>query len=169
MQAAIQQARALLTGAGATAISGPNPRSGGRALTGTSQNTTVANVTTAQEGIVSISIGPGTILIGERGLCTGVTGTGNNKTLVGCSGGTPFEVLTGTTNVDTNINTQSDIFQTVPTTSTYLTSQTYELNGTAPVAPPATPAPPSLWLTLTGGAAAGLTALTKRFRNRKES
>jgi hypothetical protein len=74
----------------------------------------------------------------------------------------------GQTNYNTNTNTQSDIFQTVTTTSTYLTSQTYELVGTPATAPPATPAPPSFWLALTGGAAAGVSALTKRLRIGRE-
>ena len=65
-------------------------------------------------------------------------------------------VLAGGQNVNINTNTQSDIFQTVTTTSTFLTSQTYELNGTAPTSPPATPAPPSLWLALGGIAASGI-------------
>ena len=153
VQTAIQQARAALTGAGANSISGPNPLANNRTLTGTTSSTVVNSTTTSQTVQSELTIGPGTILIGDRGLCASVTAPPNSS-VVGCSGGTSFTVLNGTSNVNTNANTQADIFQTVTTTSTFLTSQTYELNGTAAPAPPATPAPPSLWLTLTGGAAA---------------
>ena len=115
------------------------------------------------------SIGPSSILVGDRGLCTGLTGTAPARLPTGCPGGTPFNVLAGTSNINVNTNTQSDIFQTVTTTSTYQIAQTYELNGTAPTVPPATPVPPSLWLALTGVAAAGLFLLSKRRYETKES
>ena len=176
VQAAIQQARTQLTTAGAKSISGPNQLTNSRVLSGTSPTTTVNSTTTAQEVMVELTIGPGTAITGDRGLCEGITtipgitdGVLNRRVVFGCPGGTPYTILNNNSNINTNINTQSDIFQTVTTISTFLTSQTYELNGTAAPSPPATPAPPSFWLALTGGAATGLSALAKRFRNRKES
>jgi len=56
------------------------------------------------------------------------------------------------------------ITQTVTTTNTTLTSQVYELDGVPARIPPATPAPPSLLLALTGIAASGLYALRRRRR-----
>jgi hypothetical protein len=109
----------------------------------------------------------GTQLTGDLRLCTGPA-PAPNQMPIGCHGGTPFSVVAGSFNVNINTNTQSDIFQTVTTTSTYLTSQTYELNGTAPTSPPATPAPPSLWLALIGIAASGIYYM-KRKRNPNEA
>ena len=169
VQAAIQQARALLAGAGANSISGPNQQSGGRVLTGTSQATVVTRTDTTQAIGVQLVVGPGIQLTGDRGLCTGLTtvapSDGSGVVPSGCPGGTPFTVLNGNQNINTNLNTQSDIFQTVTTTSAFLTSQTYELNGTAAPAPPATPAPPSFWLSLAGLAATGLFAFSRRSAN----
>ncbi len=165
VQAAVQQVRTLLTGAGANSISGPNPLASGRTLTGTSQATVVSRTDTSQVVGVQLVVGPDIQLTGDRGLCAGLTALPLGGFVpTGCPSGIPFTVLNGDSNVNVNTNTQSDIFQTVTTTSTFLTSASYELNGTAAPAPPATPAPPSFWLALTGGAAAGLTALTKRFR-----
>ena len=76
--------------------------------------------------------------------------------------------MAGTTNLNFNTNTQSDIFQTVTTTSTFQIAQTYELNGSTQAPPPGTPAPPSLWLLLTGLAASGIYYM-KRKRNPKEA
>ena len=168
VQAAIQQARTQLTNAGAVSISGPNQQTNVKTLTGTSQSTAVNSTQTTSDVGVETTVGPGTILIGDRGLCAGLTGTAPTRLPSGCpsSGGTEFTVVAGTVNLNANTNTQSDIFQTVTTTSTYQTAQTYELNGTAATAPPATPAPPSLWLALTGMGAAGLAALRRR-RSRK--
>jgi hypothetical protein len=160
VQTAIQQARAQLTNAGAVSISGPNQQANVKTLTGTNQSTVVNSTQTTQDTVIETSIGPGTILIGNLGLCSGLPGTGLRPT--GCPGGTPFNVLAGTSNLNFNTNTQSDIFQTVTTTSTYQIAQTYELVGTAQ-APPATPLPPSIWFALTGLAAAGLYLMRRRF------
>ena len=163
VQAAIQQARNQLTGA--AVIAGPNQLSSGRSLTGTSTSSVVNNTVTTITAQSALVIGPGTQLTGDLGLCTGPVPT-SNQMPTGCSGGTPtpFTVLSGSANVNINTNTQSDIFQTVTTTSTFLTSQTYELNGTAAPSPPATPAPPSLWLALCGIAGSGIYYM-KRTRN----
>ena len=169
VQAAIQQARAQLTNAGATSIAGPNLQSNSRTLTGTTLSTVTNSTQTTQDLGSEFVIGPGTAITGDRGLCTGLTGVVGSRLPTGCPGGTPVFIPGGSSNTNINTNTQSDIFQTVTTTSTFLTSQTYELTGTAAPVPPATPAPPSFWLALTGGAAAGLSALGKRFRNRKDS
>ena len=166
VQTAIQQARTVLTNAGANSISGPNQQTTTRTLTGTSQTTVVTRTDTTQAIGVQLVVGPGIQLTGDLGLCTGLTtlppSDGQGLVPTGCPGGTPFTVLNGNQNVNVNTNTQSDIFQTVTTTSTYLTSQTYELNGAAAPAPPATPAPPSFWLAAMGIAATGLFALSRR-------
>ena len=167
VQAAIQQARTQLTNAGAVSISGPNLLTNARTLTGTSQSTVVSSTQTTQDIGSEFSVGPGTILIGDRGLCTGLTGTAPTRLPTGCPGGTPSTVVVGMQNLNLNTNTQSDIFQTVTTTSIYQITQTYELNGTAPAVPPATQVPPSLWLALTGVAAAGLSTIRGRRRNAK--
>ena len=169
VQAAIQQARTQLTNAGAVSISGPNQQANVRTLTGTNQSTVVTSTQTTQDVGIETVIGPNTTLIGDRGLCTGLTGTAPSRLPTGCAGGTSFVVLAGTTNLNFNTNTQSDIFQTVTTTSTYQNAQTYELNGTAAPVPPATPVPPSLWLALTGVAAAGLSTIHGRRRNAKRT
>ena len=152
VQTAIQQARTQLTNAGATSFTGPTQQSNARTLSGTSQSTVVNSTQTTITPNTEVTFGPADILIGNRD-----------------TGGTPYHLVPSETNYNTNTNTQSDIFQTITTTSNYLTSQTYELNGTAAPAPPATPVPPSFWLALTGGAAVGLSAINKRFRNRKKS
>ena len=110
------------------------------------------------------SIGPSSILVGDRGLCTGLTGTAPARLPTGCPGGTPFNVLAGTSNINVNTNTQSDIFQTVTTTSTFQIAQTYELNGAAQTLP-GTPVPPTFWLALTGLAGAGAYSLKRKWRN----
>jgi hypothetical protein len=163
VQTAIQQARTLLTASGAISITGPTQQSSTRTLQGTSQSTVVTSTQTTTMTDTEILFGPDVVITGDRGLCTGLTGTKPT----GCPGGVAVKVLDGETNFNTNTNTQSDIFQTVTTTSTYLTSQTYELDGAAVPAPPATPAPPSFWLALVGSGAAGVSALTKRLRNQK--
>ena len=160
VQAAIQQARNQLTGA--VSISGPTQVSNVRSLTGTRTSTVVNNSVNTLSVQTVFAIGPGTQLTGDLGLCTGPAVA--DQVPSGCPGGTPFVVVAGSTNVNINTNTQSDIFQTVTTTSTFLTSQTYELNGTAAPSPPATPAPPSLWLAICGIAASGVYYM-KRNRN----
>ena len=154
VQAAIQQARNQLTGA--VTIAGPNQVSNVKSLTGTSQTASVNSTQVSLDTALTNTIGPTTTLIGDFGLCTGLTGTAPNRSPTGCQGGVPFAVLAGTSNITNNLNTQTDTFQTVTTTSTFQIAQTYELNGTAPVSPPTTPAPPSLWLALGGIAASGI-------------
>ena len=165
VQAAIQQARNQLTGA--AAVSGPNQLNNVKTLTGTGQTTAVnsTQVTTAPT-VVETQVGPVTVLVGDLGLCTGPPNPSARP--AGCPGGTPFIVPAGTVNLNANVNTQSDIFQTVTTTSTFQIAQTYELNGTAPVSPPTTPAPPSLWLALGGIAASGIYYM-KRKRSPNEA
>lgn len=76
------------------------------------------------------SIGPGTILIGNRDL-----------------GGIPFFVLPGTTNLNINTHTLFDIFRTITTTNTFNTVARYELVGTRS-APTGVPEPATWALAL---------------------
>jgi hypothetical protein len=140
------------------------------------QSTVSSVVNTVQTGQTSqviagadAFIGPLILTVGTRGICQSYTLDANNHaTLSGCaSPGTLFGIFPGDQDVDTtalNLVTNS---QTVTTTSTYLITQVYELDGLAagatPTPPSATPAPPSLILCLTGLALAGLYAgLRKR-------
>ena len=144
MQAAVAQAKNLLTSAGAVSFTGPTQLSNTpstSSATNTVQNVTATNVSTA----TSIYLGPQTIMISDnQSQC--------------------FTLLPGQTDYDTLVTSDVYSTQTVTTTNTTLTSQVYELDGVPAGIPPATPAPPSLILALTGIAASGLYAARRRLR-----
>ena len=165
VQAAVTQAKSLLTGAGAVSFTGPTQLS-------SSQSTSSATVTgpyvvtsTDPSVLITEYVGPITLSIGDHGTCQGYTpgaGPEDGPLLTGCSlSANAFTLLTGQVDFDTLI--RSDVYQTqtVTTTNTTLTSQVYEIDG-APA--PATPAPPPLLMALMGIAAAGLYAVSKRLR-----
>ena len=71
-------------------------------------------------------------MIGQLGACAGVTITGPTEgTPFGCTPGLgiPYVVVAGSSNLDINFHTLTQILQTTTTTSTYLTSQVYDLTG----------------------------------------
>ena len=116
VQAAVASAQAALTGAAAPAgvsFSGPTQTSSSTTLLGASTATVVTSSTSSLITTLEDTIGPGTIIIGNRDL-----------------GGTVFEVLAGTTNVNINSHTRTDIFRTLTTTSTFLTTAVWTLFGT---------------------------------------
>ena len=67
------------------------------------------------------TIGPGTILVDERGLCAGF---GANGYVYGCAGGSSFEVLLGTANLNVNSNSQYLFTGEVQRTDSYRISDT---------------------------------------------
>ena len=88
------------------------------------------------------SIGPAAILIGNRDL-----------------GGTPFLVPVGTTNLNLNTHTLTDIFRTITTPQTFLTSSTWTLFGTTQATGGGTvPEPSSLALILVAFGGMGMVA-----------
>ena len=92
----------------------------------------VTGTTASQTITLENSVGPGTILIGNRDL-----------------GGTAFEVLIGTSNLNVNSHTRTDIFRTLTTTSTFLTTAVWTLFGTTQTGGGGTvPEPGSLALVL---------------------
>jgi hypothetical protein len=167
VQAAITQAKTVLTSHGAVSFTGPTLLSSNQSTTTT--NSTVQNGTTdgTPTIIVHTFIGPITITVGYFGTCTGYTDSGPQGRPVptGCTGGTatPLSVVPGGQDTDTLVIQPETINQTVTTTNTTLTSQVYEIDGST-TPPPATPAPPSLILMLAGLGAAGLFAARHRLR-----
>ena len=79
---------------------------------GSSANTVINSQSQSQIVTLEDTVGPGTIIIGNRD-----------------TGGTAFQVLAGTNNLNVNTHTLTQIFQTTTTTSTFLTSQVYDLTG----------------------------------------
>ena len=167
VQAAITQAKNVLTSHGAVSFTGPTLLSSNQSTT-TTINTVQNGMTDGTPAvIVHTFIGPITITVGNFGTCTAYTDSGPQGRPVptGCTGGTttPLTVVFGGENIDTFVIQPVTVNQTVTTTHTTLTSQVYEIDGfTTP--PPATPAPPSLILMLVGLAAAGLFAARHRLR-----
>lgn len=167
VQAAITQAKNLLTSHGAVSFSGPTLLSSNQSTTTTTN--TVQNGMTDGTPIITTKtyIGPITIMIGNFGTCSGYTDSGPQGRPVptGCTGGSTntLNVVPGGEDIDTFVITPVTINQTVTTTNTTLTSQVYEIDGFT-TGPPATPAPPSLILVLVGLTAAGLFAARNRLR-----
>ena len=114
VQAALTTAQGVLSGASSDplTISGPTLVADARTLVGSTSSTSDATNSTLVVTLEN-SIGPGTIIIGDRD-----------------NGGTPFEVLAGTTNLNVNTHTAIDIIRTITTANTFLTSQVYQLIGT---------------------------------------
>ncbi|MBL8342834.1 MAG: PEP-CTERM sorting domain-containing protein [Rubrivivax sp.] len=115
VQAAILSAQAALVAAGAPSavtLSGPTLTSSVVTSTGSSTSATVDNTLLTEILTLEDTIGPGTILIGNRDL-----------------GGVAFEVLAGTTNLNINTHTATEIFRTITTTTTFLTTSVYTLIG----------------------------------------
>jgi hypothetical protein len=147
VQAAVSTADAILTGDGASP-SAPAQTSTSTVL----QSSLVSNgpivQSTQATGNVSVTtvdtFGPATIMVGDNQSDT-------------------FTVLAGQLDINVNTNAEYYAYQNVTTTNTYLTTQTYTISGTA-VAAPATPAPASWLLMLTGLAVAGLLTWLRRLK-----
>jgi len=155
VQAAITQAKNLLTGAGALSFTGPTQLSSTQSTSSavnTVQSGKVAG--TASTGVTEY-VGPATVHIGDNGICQSYS-----PTLTGCSSAfNLFTLQPGQMDFDALTVSPYTISQTATTTNTTLTSQVYEIDG-APA--PATPAPPPLLLALMGIAACGLFVFRKR-------
>jgi hypothetical protein len=168
VQAAVTQAKNLLTSAGAVSFIGPTQLSSNQSTTSSTNTVQTGKVAGTVSTGVTEYVGPVTIYIGNQGICQSYTpgaGTEGGPLLTGCSGGTPtsFTLLAGQIDFDTLTITPVTIYQTKTTTNTTLTSQVYELDGVAAGSPPpSTPAPPSLWLALVAIAAACLYAIRRR-------
>ena len=116
VQAAVAAAQAALNGAvnPAPVITGPTLVSSIVSLVNSSTTTTETpnDALTTQTVTIEETIGPNTIIIGNRDL-----------------GGTPFDVLSGTTNINFNVHTEFFVDRVTLTTDTFLTSQQYDLVG----------------------------------------
>ena len=88
------------------------------------------------------TIGPGTIIIGDRD-----------------NGGTAFQVLAGTVNMNVNTHTENFYDQIYQNQNTYLTSQDYDIVGTSPST---APVPEPGTMVLLGLGMAGLAIYGKR-------
>jgi hypothetical protein len=148
VQAAVSTADAILTGDGASP-SAPAQTSTSTVLQSSQvsngpivQSTTPSGATPTVTDVVTF--GPATIMVGDNQSDT-------------------FTVLSGQEDINVNTDTEYYAYQNVTTTNTYLTTQSYTISGTA-VAAPATPAPASWLLMLTGLGVAGLLTWLRRLK-----
>jgi len=114
------------------AFIGPNLMSNSVGLVGSSSNTVIDSSTDSSYVSLTEHISPVTILVGQLGACAGVTITGPTEgTPFGCTPGlgTPYFLVSGSTDLTVNTHTLTQVLQTTTTTSTYLTSQVYDLTG----------------------------------------
>ena len=168
VQAAIAQAKNLLTNAGAASFAGPAQLSSTQSTSSATNTVQTGKVLGQLLSDTHMYLGPVTVYIDDHGICQSYT-LGDAITppqLTGCSKpGQPFALLGGQVDFDTLTIWPYTINQTATTTNTTLTTQVYELDGVPVGNPPtATPAPPSLILALTGMAASGLYAVRRRLR-----
>ena len=132
VQAALAQATNALTGAGAGDITGPTMLSNLQALANSVLvQTNLTNVT--QTVGLNETIGPANILVGNFGVVDGYTLSNDYATVTGSYTGNPhsFRVAAEANNFDVRTLTLVERFQTNTTADTYLTTQVYELVGTA--------------------------------------
>ena len=179
-QAGIAQAKTVLTNAGAKSFLTLNQLSSVESLVSAITNTVPVGTPQTQTIIgTKATLGPAFYFVGNLGVCQSYVLEANNHLtfdpaadfhaiLSGCAGGQPagpagpsanrtFFVALGQESVDVSTVTLVTGSQTSTTTSTFLTTQVYELDGvTGQAAPPATPAPPSWLLTMIGMVGVGL-------------
>lgn len=141
VQAALAAAEAALAAAAApdpVALAGPTTPGATTSLIGSvTGSPVVTGSTVVVETTAGIMVGPGTIQIGDLGLCTG-TGPvfrqdpGGTGVPTNCSGGSPqtFAVIAGEINTNTNVNALTTTFRSITVTDTLLTSAVYTLAGT---------------------------------------
>ena len=116
----------------AVQVTGPSETNKQTALIGSIIASIINQSIPTQTVTLENSIGPASILTGNRDL-----------------GGTPFLVPVGTTNLNINTHRLTDIFRTITTTQTFLTSSTWTLFGTSQATGGGTiPEPSSLALIL---------------------
>jgi hypothetical protein len=173
VQAAVAQAAGVLTGAGATSITGPTETSYSQSLVNSSSVTVTNSTTDNIIAQVTTWVGPSTVLVGNNfGVVQGYTllpvstgpglieayppvvvqGTdpisppGNNAIIP--TGGNPqtFTLLAGQTDINTLEFSFVDIDQTTTNTDTYLTTTVYDMVGSVV----SVPEPSSLVLGLGG-------------------
>ena len=178
VQAAITQARNALTGAGGVNLTGPTQISTTTAQSSTQTNTVTTGTQTQTLLNTGNFVGPFTFNTGNLGVCqsytlsqASTTGSGLQSSgyplLAGCSlPGTPFTIVGGGIDFDTQTLSLVTISQTATATNTFLTTAIYEINGSGTPTPPATPLPPSLFLAMTGVATLGFSEWRRRRRAR---
>ena len=134
VQAAITQAKSVLTQTGALSLTGP---------TQLSSTTSTASATNTVQAVQSNNtyfgtttyFGPQVIAVGSRGICQtssvppASTASSLYPVLTGCTSGTVMNLFAGAEDIDTIITSFVTIGQTVTTTNTTLTSQVYEIDG----------------------------------------
>jgi hypothetical protein len=176
VQAAVTQAKSLLTGAGAVSFTGPTQLSSSQSTTSSTSTVQTGKVAGAVYETVTAYVGPQTIPQGvpqpaswaSFGVCQSYTPGSATPvlSLTGCSlSGTPLTLKAGFVDFDSLAVSYYTIDQTATTTNTTLTKQVYEIDGVASSeldSAPITPVPPSLMLALIGIAATGLFAFRKR-------
>lgn len=135
VNAGIAAAMAALTGANAgnpLSFSGPTLDSSLSTLLSSTTLTTQIGVTDTQTITLEDTVGPGTIIIGDRD-----------------NGGTAFVVLAGTNNLNVNTHSHFDFFREIQVTDTYDIFDTWRLIGT-PVTVGAVPEPGTIPLLALG-------------------
>jgi hypothetical protein len=152
-QTAIGTAESVLTGAGAASFLGPTLLSSTDTTSSTTNTVQTGLMVTGSSTTTTLYFGPQTINVGDLGVCE------SYPPLTGCTGGTPFVLGEGQSDLDTLTVTLADIFTTTTTTNTDLLTQDYNLIG-VPLAAPV-PEPPT-WTFL----GAGLLGLGCVFRQR---
>ena len=111
------------------AFIGPNLVSNSVSLVGSSSNTVINSSTDVFYNSLTETLGQASIFIGQLGACAGVNIT--DSVPFGCTPGlgTPYLVVSYSSNVNINTHTLTQILQTTTTTNTFLTSQVYDLTG----------------------------------------
>ena len=169
-QAGIAQAKTVLTNAGAKSFLALNQLSSVESLVSAITNTVPVGTPQTQTIIgTKATLGPAFYFAGELGVCQSyVLDANNHATFSGCAGGFTGQPAGPSANRTQFVGSVQEFFdvstvtlvtgsQTSTTTSTFLTTQVYELDGvTGQVGPPATPAPPSWLLTMIGMVGVGL-------------
>ena len=114
-------------------IGSPMLTSTSQTLTGSTSVTTYSPAGTSQTVQVEEAIGPGTIIIGQRTVCSGVGGS-PSTTAPTCGPGTGANTPVNVPNNDTNINTNTDTLYTIDRATqidnTYELFEQYTISGT---------------------------------------
>ncbi len=181
VQSALLSARQLLAGQGALGFIGPTLLGNNTTLTGTRTVTSFIQTAPSQEFVKATTAVGGfdfvggpriTAQIGTIGQCQGVTDIGPAPSGFGFTGvpfgcdpntGNQLTIAFGTANINVNDHTLYSLGVTNTTTNTFLTSQTYELDGTS--GPASIPEPGTF--AVMGLGMAGLCCFRARKRNKE--